>query len=61
MFIDYYWILNRLDPDQHVRRTVQKKLEILDPDYYRFERHVLSDNAVEDDENGNRIPNRYVK
>jgi hypothetical protein len=53
--------LNRLDPDQHVRRTVQKKLEILDPDYYRFERHVLSDNAVEDDENGNRIPNRYVK
>ncbi|CAF5027958.1 unnamed protein product [Rotaria sp. Silwood1] len=36
-------------------------LRILDPDYYRFETHVLFDDAFEDDENGNRIPNRYVK
>ncbi len=52
---------NRLDSDQHARRTVQKNLRILDPDYYRFETHVLFDDAFEDDENGNRVPNRYVK
>ncbi|UJR10460.1 hypothetical protein I4U23_014664 [Adineta vaga] len=51
----------RLDSDQHARRTVQKNLRILDPDYYRFETHVLFDDAFEDDENGNRVPNRYVK
>lgn len=51
----------RLDSDQHARRTVQKNLRVLDPDYYRFETHVLFDDAFEDDENGNRIPNRYVK
>lgn len=53
--------LHSLDSDQHARRTVQKNLHILDPDYYRFETHVLFDDAFEDDENGNRIPNRYVK
>lgn len=53
--------LNSLDSDQHARRTVQKNLRFLDPDYYRFETHVLFDDAFEDDENGYRIPNRYVK
>ena len=53
--------MNRLDSDQHARRTVQKNLRIVDPDYYRFETHVLFDDAFEDDENGNRVPNRYVK
>ena len=51
----------RLDSDQHARRTVQKNLRILDPDYYRFETHVFFDDAFEDDEHGNRVPNRYVK
>jgi chitin synthase len=51
----------RLDSDQHARRTVQKNLRIVDPDYYRFETHVLFDDAFEDDEDGNRVPNRYVK
>ncbi|CAF3403020.1 unnamed protein product [Rotaria socialis] len=51
----------RLDSDQHARRTVQKNLRILDPDYYRFETHILFDDAFEDDENGNRVPNRYVR
>ncbi len=54
-------LFNRLDSDQHARRTVQKNLRIVDPDYYRFETHVLFDDAFEDDENGNRVPNRYVK
>jgi chitin synthase len=54
-------LLYRLDSDQHARRTVQKNLRILDPDYYRFETHVLFDDAFEDDENGNRVPNRYVR
>jgi hypothetical protein len=53
--------LIRLDSDQHARRTVQKNLRIVDPDYYRFETHVLFDDAFEGDENGNRVPNRYVK
>jgi chitin synthase len=52
---------DRLDSDQHARRTVQKNLRILDPDYYRFETHVLFDDAFEDDEHENRVPNRYVK
>ena len=39
----------------------KKILRILDPDYYRFETHVLFDDAFEDDDNGNRVPNRYVK
>ncbi|CAF4478391.1 unnamed protein product [Rotaria sp. Silwood2] len=51
----------RLDSDQHARRTVEKNLRILDPYYYLFETHVLFDDAFEDDENGNRIPSRYVK
>jgi len=51
----------RLDSDQHARRTVQKNLRLVDPDYYRFETHVLFDDAFEDDEQGNRVPNRYVK
>jgi chitin synthase len=57
--IDFF--LFRLDSDQHARRTVQKNLRVLDPDYYRFETHVLFDDAFEDDEHGNRVPNRYVK
>jgi chitin synthase len=54
-------LLYRLDSDQHARRTVQRNLRILDPDYYRFETHVLFDDAFEDDDNGNRVPNRYVR
>ncbi len=60
-FFTRYLFSDRLDSDQHARRTVQKNLRIVDPDYYRFETHVLFDDAFEDDENGNRVPNRYVK
>ncbi|CAF0791818.1 unnamed protein product [Didymodactylos carnosus] len=51
----------RIDSDQHARRSVQKHLRVIDPDYYRFEAHILFDDAFEDDELENRIPNRYVK
>jgi hypothetical protein len=63
LLISYYFFFrfDSLDSDQHARRTVQRNLRILDPDYYRFETHVLFDDAFEDDENGNRTPNRYVK
>ncbi|CAF1645831.1 unnamed protein product, partial [Didymodactylos carnosus] len=50
-----------IDSDQHARRSVQKHLHVIDPDYYRFETHILFDDAFEDDELGNRVPNRYVK
>ncbi|CAF3794878.1 unnamed protein product [Rotaria sp. Silwood1] len=50
-------LLNKRQKDE----IEMKDLRILDPDYYRFETHVLFDDAFEDDENGNRIPNRYVK
>ena len=50
-----------MDSDQHARRTVQKTLHIHDPDYYRFETHVLFDDAFEEDEHGYRVPNRYVR
>jgi chitin synthase len=59
--VNWFVSFDRLDSDQHARRTVQKTLRIVDPDYYRFETHVLFDDAFEDDENENRIPNRYVK
>jgi chitin synthase len=59
--MDLIFFFDRLDSDQHARRTVQKNLRIVDPDYYRFETHVLFDDAFEDDEHGNRVPNRYVK
>lgn len=57
----FFFFSFRLDSDQHARRTVQKHIRVIDPDYYRFETHVLFDDAFEDDEDGNRVPNRYVK
>jgi hypothetical protein len=59
-FIEYF-SFSSLDSDQYVRGTIQKNLRIFDRNYYRFERHILFDDAFEDDENGNSIPNRYVK
>jgi len=61
IFIYYYQIYKSLHSDQHARRTVQKNWQILDPNYYRFQIHVLFGDAFEDDENDYRIPNRYVK
>ena len=51
----------RMDRDQHARKMAKKLLNINDPDYYKFETHILFDDAFEDDDNGNRIPNRFVE
>ena len=51
----------RMDRDQHARKMAKKLLNINDPDYYKFETHILFDDACEDDDSGNRIPNRFVE
>lgn len=51
----------RMDRDQHARKMAQKLLHVTDPDYYKFEAHILFDDAFELDEHGNSIPNRYVQ
>lgn len=50
-----------MDRDQHARKMAKKLLNINDPDYYRFETHILFDDAFDDDDDGNRIPNRFVQ
>ena len=52
--------LIRMDRDQHARKMAKKLLNITDPDYYRFETHILFDDAFESDDNDNRVPNRFV-
>ncbi len=51
----------RMDRDQHARKMAKKLLNITDPDYYKFETHILFDDAFESDDDGNRIPNRFVQ
>lgn len=50
-----------MDRDQHARKMAQKLLHVTDPDYYKFEAHILFDDAFEEDENGNSVPNRFVQ
>jgi len=51
----------RMDRDQHARKMAKKLLNIHDPDYYKFETHILFDDAFEEDEDGNSVPNRFVQ
>ena len=51
----------RMDRDQHARKMAKKLLNITDPDYYKFETHILFDDAFESDDDGNRVPNRFVQ
>jgi chitin synthase len=51
----------RMDRDQHARKMAKKLMNITDPDYYKFETHILFDDAFESDEDGNRVPNRFVQ
>jgi chitin synthase len=53
--------LFRMDRDQHARKMAKKLLNITDPDYYKFETHILFDDAFESDDDGNRVPNRFVQ
>jgi chitin synthase len=51
----------RLDRDQHARKMAKNLLNINDPDYYKFETHILFDDAFESDDDGNRVPNQFVR
>uniref|UniRef100_A0A5S6QWL1 chitin synthase n=1 Tax=Trichuris muris TaxID=70415 RepID=A0A5S6QWL1_TRIMR len=54
--------LFRLDEDQSARRSAQKYLKIVDPDYYELECHIFFDDAWEYNEELNcRVPNHYVE
>ena len=51
----------RMDRDQHACKMAKKLLNITDPDYYKFETHILFDDAFVSDGDGNRAPNRFVQ
>lgn len=51
----------RLDIDQSARRKAQEYFGIKDPDYYEYEGHIFFDDAMEENENGEMIPNRFVQ
>lgn len=61
--IEFLKSILRLDEDQSARRTAQKYLKVVDPDYYEFETHIFFDDAFEladHDENETQV-NRFVK
>ena len=51
----------RLDIDQSARRKAQEYFGIKDPDFYEYEGHIFFDDAMEEDENGEMVPNRFVE
>uniref|UniRef100_T1J5I3 chitin synthase n=1 Tax=Strigamia maritima TaxID=126957 RepID=T1J5I3_STRMM len=53
----------RMDEDQSARRTAQKYLNVVDPDYYEFETHIFFDDAFEvsDDNDDDSVVNSFVK
>ena len=51
----------RLDIDQSARRKAQEYFGINDPDYYEYEGHIFFDDAMEENENGEMVPNKFVQ
>ncbi|CAF0778856.1 unnamed protein product [Didymodactylos carnosus] len=51
----------RLDIDQSARRKAQDVFKIKDPDYYEYEGHIFFDDATEEDENNEQVPNKFVQ
>ena len=51
----------RMDRNQHACKMAKTLLNITGPDYYKFETHILFDDAFVSDEDGNRAPNRFVQ
>ncbi|CAG5126787.1 unnamed protein product, partial [Candidula unifasciata] len=51
----------RLDMDQSARRNAQDYFNVQDPDYYEFEAHIFVDDAMDFNEDGNWMPNMFVK
>ncbi len=51
----------RLDSDQCARRTARNYLHLKDLDYYEYEGHIFFDDAMEEDENNEQVPNKFVQ
>ena len=51
----------RLDIDQSARRKAQEYFGIRDPDYYEYEGHIFFDDAMEENDNGEMEPNKFVQ
>ncbi len=51
----------RLDIDQSARRKAQEYFGIKDPDYYEYEGHIFFDDAMEENEDGEFVPNKFVQ
>ena len=54
--------LFRIDSDYHQRHMAREHLKIVDPDYYKWETHILFDDCMElSDNNEEKIVNKFVK
>ncbi|KAK0040246.1 chitin synthase chs-2, partial [Biomphalaria pfeifferi] len=51
----------RLDIDQSARRNAQDYFNVQDPDYYEFEANIFMDDAMDFNEEGEWMPNIFVK
>ncbi|CAF3418820.1 unnamed protein product [Rotaria sp. Silwood1] len=51
----------RLDSDQCARRTARNYLHLKDLDYYEYEGHIFFDDAMEEDDNNEQVPNKFVQ
>lgn len=50
-----------MDIDQSARRKAQEYFGIKDPDYYEYEGHIFFDDAMEENDDGEMVPNRFVE
>lgn len=50
-----------MDSDQCARRTARNYLHLKDLDYYEYEGHIFFDDAMEEDENNEQVPNKFVQ
>ncbi|XP_012941255.1 chitin synthase chs-2 [Aplysia californica] len=53
--------LFRLDIDQSARRNAQDYFNVQDPDYYEFEANIFVDDAMDFNEEGEWMPNMFVR
>ena len=53
----------RVDMDYSARRLAQKYMDIVDPDFYEWETHILFDDAFElgDNDENEQVVNQFVK
>ncbi|CAL1526679.1 unnamed protein product [Lymnaea stagnalis] len=51
----------RLDIDQSARRNAQDYFNVQDPDYYEFEANIFVDDAMDFNDDGEWMPNIFVK